>query len=482
MIPGSAPLSLRLAEALASKDAGDADAPVPLRWTGAGSRVLAAARRLAPAIETVSRPFETMARALAARPLLLVAAAALAAPLSQMAGVPAAGIGAVALAGVALVLAAARTLHEGPERAIVFRAIVAGALLRLVFGFLVGAQGGFPDETGTYHPIAADAAVCWRIGGPATMAENVIVAGRAAYFHLLAWTYTLLGPSMEAGRLLGGLMGLAAALAVGEIGRSLGGRRAAALSVAVFALHPEHALWSITLSRDTLSALLVLVALAAVARRPGALVRGNALVVAIPLAILAMNSFLVAGALAATLVMIALAEAIVRTRGIGRVVAVALAGLVAVAALVVVGNRYGMYFTPETIATVRGHAIGMEADFLPSLEFESWWTVAAFLPLGAVFVLAAPWPWDAVHANRAAYGVLALAGLAIAVTGIAGLVATARRRPAAAAPIVLFCLILLVLLAMLEGNSGIVVRHRLPLTACLCAGAGALLAGLRREA
>jgi hypothetical protein len=45
----------------------------------------------------------------------------------------------------------------------------------------------------------------------------------------------------------------------------------------------------------------------------------------------------------------------------------------------------------------------------------------------------------------------------------------------------LFVLLLLLLLGALEGNSGIVVRHRLPVTACLCAGAGALFAGLRRE-
>jgi hypothetical protein len=38
-----------------------------------------------------------------------------------------------------------------------------------------------------------------------------------------------------------------------------------------------------------------------------------------------------------------------------------------------------------------------------------------------------------------------------------------------------------VLLAALEGNSGIVVRHRLPITACLCCGAGALFAGLGRR-
>ena len=87
-----------------------------------------------------------------------------------------------------------------------------------------------------------------------------------------------------------------------------------------------------------------------------------------------------------------------------------------------------------------------------------------------------------MNLHRAAYGVLALVGAAIVVAGVVGLGAALRRRAAAAAPPVLFALVLLALLAVLEGNSGIVVRHRLPLTAVLAVGAGVLLAGRERRA
>ena len=66
----------------------------------------------------------------------------------------------------------------------------------------------------------------------------------------------------------------------------------------------------------------------------------------------------------------------------------------------------------------------------------------------------------------------------VAVCAAAG-AAAASAAPAAAAPVVLFAVLLLLELALLEGNSGIVVRHRLPLTGILCAGAGVLLAGRR---
>jgi hypothetical protein len=313
------------------------------------------------------------------------------------------------------------------------------------------------------------------------MAGNAIVEGRAAYFHLLAWTYYLAGPTMAVARALGGLLGLAAALVAGEVGRSLGGRRAAALACAVLALHPEHALWSVTLSRDTLTTLLVLTTFALVLRRPGTLLRGNLLVALVPLGLVAMNSFVVAGVLAATVAAMALAEAFAGTHGPVRVVAGAAATAAALAALVFVGHRFGAWFTPEMFTAVRSRAIGVDADFLPEVEFGGWLGVAGFLPLGAAWALTAPWPWTAVHATRAAYGVLALAGFAVTCAGIAGLVAACRRRAGAAAPLVLFGAILLALLGAIEGNSGIVVRHRLPLTAVLCAGAGALLAGLRRR-
>ncbi len=475
------PVTWRLANALAARNADGSEAAPPLVWMGAGSAVVALLRRVAHAISAVTRPLDGAGRALAARPLVVLAVAVLAVPLTQIAGVPALGLVLATLAGLALLTGAAHALHEGDERTIVVRTLLLGAILRAVFAAFLTSQGGFPDETGTYHPIAADAASCWRAGGPDTMAANLIVQGRAAYFHLLAAVYFAFGSWMIAGRILGGLLGVAAALAAGETARALGGRRAAAFGVAALALHPEHALWSVTLARDTLTTLLVLVTFAILLRRPGTLTRGNLLLAAVPVGLLALNSFLVAGALAATLAAMVLSEALVSSSGVRRVATAVVAVAIAGAALVYVGNRYGGWFTPEMFTAARGRAIGSEADFLPSMEFTSWWGVAAFVPLGAAFVLGAPWPWDAVHTNRAAYGVMALAGVAISIAGIAGLVAAARRRPSAAAPVVLFALILLVLLASLEGNSGIVVRHRLPLTACLAAGAGALFAGLRRE-
>jgi hypothetical protein len=484
-----APLALAFARALAGAGAEpEAEGP-PVRWTLEGSRLAFTLARLADplvaAAEPVGRVAERLAPLLASRPLRWVAAAAVGAPLLLLA-LPSAAGGAAALAlaaaaGLSLLFAAASAMHDGAERGLVLRVLVAGLLLRAILGAFLHLRGGFPDEFGYYHPLAVDAASCWRAGGPSILSTHPVVEHRAAYFYLLSGAYLLLGDSIVVGRVLGVLLGLFAALLAGEVARPMGGRRAAALAVGVLALHPEHALWSATLSRDTLTTLLVLLALAAVLRRPGTLLRGNLLLALAPVGLLAFNSFLAAGALGAALALLLLGEAVAgpappSLRVARPVVACVLAG----GALLLVGWRWGTLFHPALFTAVRSKAIGTAPDFAPGLKLEGMGDVLLFLPAGALFVLTAPWPWAADNIGRVLYGIPAALGLAVAALGAAGLLAAARRRPAAAAPPILFALAYLALLALLEGNSGIVVRHRLPLTALLAVGAGVLLAGLGR--
>jgi hypothetical protein len=478
------PAVLRLARALAGEGVVPEPA-APLRtWRPEGSVVLARVRglvdRLRRPLAFAGRTIDALARPLANRPLLAVAWLLLPVPLLRLAAAPAGAAAAFGLAGLAAVLALAGSLHEGREHTIVLRALLVGFALRIVLGLAIEARGGFPDEIGIYHPLAADAAASWRAGGTSLLPGHAIVENRAAYFYLLSGAYGLAGPTMLVGRVLGALVGLAAAVVAGEVARPLGGRRAAALAVAVMALHPEHAFWSATLSRDSLTTLLVLAALALVLRRPGRLLRGNLLVVAVPLALLTMNAFVVAGVLAAALVVLALGEAVA---GVGRSpwswlragIAVGIAG----GALLVVGLRYGPWFDPGAIDLVRRLDFGLEPDILPGFAVEGGLDVLALLAAGIPHALLAPFPWDAVDAHRAAYGVLALGGATVTLTGIAGLAIGARRRPGATGPLLAFAIPMLAALAVLEANTGILLRHRLPLTAVLAVGAAAWWAGRR---
>ena len=443
----------------------------PLPWSGEGSRIL--------------RPLALGALAILGIPLLRLAlgdAAALA-PVLLLAGA----------AGISLLLRIASMLHEGPERDRVFRALLLGLLLRVAIAVALSAAGGFPDERLLYDPIARLGAE----GGPAValaeLARHPGIDGRWAYGSLLTATYGSLGSFPAAGRLLGILMGLGAALLAGEVARPLGGRRAAALAVAVLALHPEAALWSGAITRDALSALLVLAALAVAARVEGGLLRGRILLAAGPWALLALNARVPALALGAALLAAMIFEGGASLRqGRGGIARAALGLLLAGLALAAAWPRIRPWLDPEQISLLRSGVMrgdastladlasrgALPADFLPGLRFDGWLDALLFLPAGAAFALFAPFPWDAVSPHRAAYGAIQIAGYAVTILGIAGLLAAARRAPLRAAAPALFVLAAVVALAFTEGNSGTLARHRLPLLGLLAAGAGVLGTGL----
>ncbi len=479
-------LLVRAAGALTGAGAGEAEPP--MRWSAAGS---AASALLGPSLSGVRRLLARSADGAAStvalagrRPLAVLAAVVAAVPAARLLLEGTAGAAAasalVLLGGTSLLAALLLSLHEGADRRIAAAALAGGLLLRVAAAVLLSARGGMPDETGLYHPLASDAAACWQAGGASSLADHPFAENRGAYLYLLSGTYLLAGPDLLAGRVLGILLGLLAALLAGELARPAGGARAASLAVVLVALGPEQALWSATLSRDGLTTVLVLTALAFMARRPGSLFRGTLLAAAIPVALLAWNSFPMAGVLGAVVVLLAGFEALsaAARRGPGGVLLPVLFLAVAGASLAVVGWRYGAYFTPEVLTAVRRNTVGNAPDFLPGLAFDGPLSLLLFLPLGALFVLFAPWPWAAAGGGRLLYGLGALAGSAVAVLGLVGIGAGLRRRPAASAPAALFVLVGVGLLGLLEANSGIVVRHRLPLAAVLAAGAGCLLAGM----
>jgi hypothetical protein len=283
---------------------------------------------------------------------------------------------------------------------------------------------------------------------------------------------------MAAGRLLGAALGLVAALLVGELARGWGGARAAALAAGVLALHPEHAVWG-----ATLSTVLVLLGLVLLSRDPPALLRRDLWLAALPLALLSENGLLPAAALGGA----ALLAGAGRVRSAPRTASAGLLAVLALGALAVVGYRWGPWLRLPLLSSVR-QGVDLrrtlaggtgDADFLPGWAFDGPLDLVLYAPLGAAFVLLAPLPWGAISLSRLLYAPLWCCGLAVSIPGVAGLAGAARRVPARAAAAAAFAVLLLGLLAVLEGNTGIVVRHRLPLTAVLAAGTGVLLAGWR---
>ncbi len=486
--PAGAPLFLRAAAALSRADGGAA-AEADRGLTG--SRVAAAAATAWGTLAAgTARALGPAMGPLTGIPLAAILATAAAVPVLRLVGAPTAVVLAAAgAAGALALLRLARALHGRARGRAAAGLLLAGLVLRLALAAVVASRGGFPDERGYYHPLAEETAAAWTAGEPSRMLDYPVTSGREVYYGLLAGTYALLGADPWAGRLLGIGLGLLAALVAGELARRLGGPSAAVAGVGLLALHPEHALWSATLSRDALTTLLALAALAAASGPPGRSVPVRLAVAAAPAALLWWNSFLVAGAVTAVLVVIAGSAALVRARNRGPagLAAVGVALLLGLAAATWVGRQWGPWFSLEMISAVRNRGLDAAAlseralgftSFLPGLVFGHPLELAAYLPLGAAWVLAAPLPPEATSMLRLGYSLLAAGGVAISVAGVGGLARAARRGATGAAALIAFGCVYLALLAALEASSGVVVRHRLPLTAVLVAGAAPLVAGL----
>lgn len=490
------PVTLRAALALAGDGEPGPGAARP--WPSlAGSRLAAMAEVPALAMAPVGRVLDRLRASLERVPLAAAAAALLAVPIVRaFAGDGAAGTPVVLLcAGFAALVPLLRlnaALHSGSARALAGGALLAGLVLRIVAAAVVSSRGGFPDERGYYHPVAAETAASWALGGSAVFLDYPLTAGREAYYGLLSGVYLLLGSTPATGRLLGIVLGLLAALLAGELARSLAGPRAAAAGVALLALHPEHVLWSTTLTRDTLSTVLALAALVLLLRPAGRGRLSGFIGTALCTALLFRNSFLVGGAVAVVLLAVLAARAVRGTmeRRPWGLPSVLLILFVVAAGLMLLARHWGPWFRPEMLSAVRNRGLDAESvtgrelgwiSFLPGLEFHGVLDVLAYVPLGALFVLAAPFPWEAHSASRFAYAGIAAVGLVLTACGVIGLFAGLRRRPGPALVMGLFVGALLLALAVLEASSGIVVRHRLPLTAVLVAAAAPLFTGNSRE-
>jgi hypothetical protein len=311
-----------------------------------------------------------------------------------------------------------------------------------------------------------------------------------AYQTMMASVYVLVGRSVLTLQVLSALAGALAVYYAWRSARQLIGAERAGWLVVAIALWPSHVVWSsqslrdpwvfLLLSRSVWSAVLWLehgkAAEWAKALGFAALVAVFRLSTAIPLAValLAMSAYVVWRALG--------------WRGRLGLGVVTLAGL-AVGGALGVSAAAGeiVAWLPGYLSAVRrGLATGGSA-FLVDARYASWPEALAFLPLGAVYVLFAPFPWAAENAAQLASALenSLLCLLGAAALPRAGAVWRLWRTPAGAY-VGLVVLLGVAFMALVEGNLGTAYRHKASLLPFLLVLAGAgwpvVAGGARRPA
>lgn len=403
---------------------------------------------------------------------------------------PLAGIAAVA----AVALLAVRRWGRG-DRTLYL--LLAGAFLaRLVVVVADTSLGLFPkaDALG-YHFRAATLADAWWEGVPwqHQLSRNTFV-----YELFIAPFYLWFGPSAFLARTVNAAFATAAIFNVFRIGRTLLDRRSALLGTALFAflpsvvrVHGEHLREAVIIL--FLTEVLYLL-LAGRFSRPGglALMAGSAVLVFL----LRPQTFLV---LLAPLVLGVVLWWSRRRRTEGetgatagkaspmarrtRRLAAAGAGLAVVAGIVLLAGPREVVPTglldPARITEVRADWATGGSQYLSGVVFQTWWDVLLFLPVGALYFLFTPFPWQigtglalaAAVENLLLFYPVALLALAGMQRGLG----EGRK-----AVLLLFLVLGALMFGLIEGNVGTALRHRAQFTWVLFLFAGPALVACRR--
>lgn len=325
-----------------------------------------------------------------------------------------------------------------------------------------------------YHFRAATLAEAWWTG---VAWENIDNFKTASYEIIIAPLYFWFGASPLLARVFNALLATVAAYNVYRIGKRVFDHRAGLVGAGVFALmpslvrvHGEHlrealiillvtqAIWLVVRDGWDVASVTVLagcLAWLSIVRRP------TFVVLLVPAALLAITSSQ-------------------QSRKHALTAAVVLAGAVALAVAVLMALGRGNvlfqdWLDPSVLTQVRSAWATGGSAYLTGITFETWWHVIAFMPLGAIYFLFTPFPWQI---NNALALVASVENLLlfypVALLALPAMrQALANRRQAA---LLSFLVVGALLYGLIEGNVGTALRHRAQFTWVIFLFAGKTIA------
>ncbi|NUN53887.1 MAG: hypothetical protein HUU06_14035 [Planctomycetaceae bacterium] len=294
------------------------------------------------------------------------------------------------------------------------------------------------------------------------------------YFYLVGSMYSAYGLSKGIPLLVNALLGAALVLPVHALAGRFAGRAAARRAALLAAFFPSLVLWSSLMVRDVLALFCLASVLLVADRLRRSLSPANLLALVALLAALASLRtyiFLIVG--------VALAGGIVLgQRSAGRALltgALLMFGLIFAVRTLGIGQSELERANLETLAQHRHYnALGPSvAGSLGSEDISTPTAALTYLPVGMAYFLLSPLPWQIGSPRQ----ILSLPDLVLWYSILpavgAGLVWLLRRRFRAVLPLLFTVVGITVLYSLVEGNIGIIFRHRAQIIVPLCAVAGA---------
>ncbi|MCU0726832.1 MAG: glycosyltransferase family 39 protein [Planctomycetes bacterium] len=387
-------------------------------------------------------------------------------------------LSALALAGftlfaLAVVLAVWRTLRataggdpQKDRRLFLLLVIVAGFAVRVAVAalFRMNDQNTViaPDEE-TFDGNAALFAGWLRGEQPLRLSPRYLRSSQVGYFYFVGFLYYLFGHEPFVAVLANCLIGAVTALPVYRIAERLGGQAAARPATVLATFFPSVLLWSALLIRDSLVVFVLMLIVDAqmrLAERFGLLRLLRLGLCLILLGTLRQYLFLLMALSAAVSLLVGRA---------GRIGPALLKGVAAILLIAVIMRVAGFGLWEMERASLadlnlqRKYSASVESaqgSFRPEVDISSPGRAIAWLPVGVAYFLFAPFPWQ-VLSGRQKFGlpdVICFYLLLPAV--IRGILVAVRRRLRESVMLLLMVVSITVLYALVEGNVGIVFRHR----------------------
>ncbi len=283
------------------------------------------------------------------------------------------------------------------------------------------------------------------------------IYGRLGYYAWNAFLFTLLGPSPLAPVFVNTVLGGVACLLAHSIARELGGPRAGLLAAGIAAFWPSLVLWSSLNLKDASAIFGLLLLLRGAQRLASRIALAPVLQLALGFFVVAMLRNYLAWVAGAS---VALAWLLPRLRT-SPVVSLALLGAVGVMlGQVAPIQELAEEASFESIDRARrGLALGASA-YLADADVSTPARALGFLPVGLVYFLLAPLPWQLFNSRQLFTLPEMLAWYALIPLVVLGLRDALRTRFAAAAPPAFFAAFASITYALVEGNLGTAYRHR----------------------
>ncbi len=366
------------------------------------------------------------------------------------------------------------------ERAFLLRLVLAGFAIRLLLSIALHMSGWWEQvgaDEETFHN-NGHAFAQWVSGdSPYMLSGRYMKSSEKGYFFVVGSLYYAFGVSKVLPLLLNCVLGACLVYPVHALAGRFAGRDAARRAAALVAFFPSLNLWSALLVRDVLVLFLLATALLAADRLRRTFGVRNLIALAVSLALLSMlRTYLFLLVTASIGVALLLGRrSVVQSLVIGGAV---VAGLVLTVRYTGLGqseleranlahfsqlrkyNAYGMY-GEEAMGT-----LGSDTDISTPTA------ALTYLPVGMIHWFFAPLLWKVGSARQAMAipdQVLWYALIPAIVVGMAWLL---RHRFRAVLPLFLTVCGISILYSLVEGNMGIIFRHRAQIIVPLCAVAG----------